>query len=185
MEIEVRAAGLNFRDVLVALGVVEQDHGGSLVLGGECAGVVTAVGPGVIGLAVGDAVVAVAPWSFARVVVAPAAFVVPIPAGLAFEDAATLPLAFMTALYALEHVGRLAAGERVLIHAAAGGVGLAAVQLAQRCGAEVIATAGSPRKRAVLAARGVRHVFDSRPRYARSPRGAASTWCSTRSRARR
>jgi NADPH:quinone reductase-like Zn-dependent oxidoreductase/acyl carrier protein len=81
---------------------------------------------------------------------------------MGMEDAATIPIVFLTAHYALNHLGRMQAGERVLIHAAAGGVGMAALQLAQRAGAEVFATAGSPEKRALLESLGVRHVMDSR-----------------------
>ncbi len=84
------------------------------------------------------------------------------PEAMTFDDAATIPITFLTALYALAKIGRLTAGERVLIHAAAGGVGMAAVQIAQRLGAEVYATAGSDRKRDLLRSLGVRHVFDSR-----------------------
>jgi NADPH:quinone reductase-like Zn-dependent oxidoreductase len=85
----------------------------------------------------------------------------PKPERLSFEEAATVPIAFFTAHYALSHLGRLAEGERVLIHAAAGGVGQAAVRIAQRVGAEIFATAGSPEKRAFLSSLGIEHVMDS------------------------
>ena len=81
---------------------------------------------------------------------------------LSFEEGATVPITFLTALYGLHHLGKMVKGSRVLIHAAAGGVGLAAVQLAQRAGAEVFATAGSPEKRRYLSSLGVKHVMDSR-----------------------
>ncbi|HEY1279363.1 MAG TPA: SDR family NAD(P)-dependent oxidoreductase [Acidimicrobiales bacterium] len=159
VEIRVHATGLNFKDVLNALGLYPGDPG---PLGGECAGVVVAVGDGVTDLEVGDAVVAVAPGSFRTHVTCSAALVGRKPATMTFAEAAGLLIPNITAEFALRHVGRLRAGERVLIHAAAGGVGLAAVALAQRCGAEVYATAGSEAKRAVLAALGVAHVYDSR-----------------------
>jgi NADPH:quinone reductase-like Zn-dependent oxidoreductase/acyl carrier protein len=85
-----------------------------------------------------------------------------VPRGLSVEEGATIPMVFLTAHYGLNHLARMKRGERVLIHAAAGGVGMAAVQLAQRAGAEIFATAGSPKKRAVLRAMGVPHVMDSR-----------------------
>ncbi len=163
VEIEVHAAGLNFLDVLAAMGLrPDVSAGDPIRLGGECAGVVTATGDGVDEFAVGDSVVALAAGAFRRFVLTPATFVVPKPDGLTFEEAATIPIAFMTAQYALEHLGRLTAGERVLIHSAAGGVGLAAVQIAQRIGAEIYATAGSTEKRAFLESLGIGHIFDSR-----------------------
>jgi len=159
VEIRVHAAGLNFKDVLNTLGMYPGEAG---PLGGECAGVITAVGPGVQGLQVGERVMAVAPGAFGDYVLARADFVLPLPRGLSFVQAAGFPIAFITAAYALEEIGRLRSGEKVLIHAAAGGVGLAALQIARRCGAEVYATAGSPEKRAYLRSLGVEHVFDSR-----------------------
>lgn len=162
VQIQISAVGLNFRDVLVALGLVPPVAEGSRRFGLECAGTVVARGEGVEGLAVGDAVVATAPGSFGAVVTAPASLVVRKPAHLSFEEAATIPIAFLTSYYALCHLGRLRRGERVLIHAAAGGVGQAAVQLARRAGAGIFATAGTPEKRAFLLEQGVHHVMDSR-----------------------
>ena len=159
MEISVRAAALNFKDVLNALDMYPGEAG---PLGSECAGTIVAVGPGVEGLRVGDHVAAIAAGCLATFVMARAELVVPKPAGLTFEQAASLPVAFITGAHALFTVGGLRRGERVLVHAAAGGVGLAAVRLAQRGGAEVLATAGSEEKRAFLRAQGVEHVFDSR-----------------------
>src|SRR5206468_8168896 len=95
-------------------------------------------------------------------IVTPAQLVAARPANLSDAEAATIPVAFLTAHYALHTLAGMKAGDRVLIHAAAGGVGLAAVQLAQRAGAEVLATAGSDEKRAYLRSLGVRHVMDSR-----------------------
>ena len=159
--IRVRATGLNFRDVLIAMDLYPgaTDVG---ALGGECAGDVVAVGPGVTRFAVGDAVMALAPGGFASTAIAHAELVLPKPAQRSYTEAATIPAAFMTAWHALYDLAHLAAGERVLIHAAAGGVGLAAVQLAQRVGAQIFATAGSPEKRAYLQSLGIEHVLDSR-----------------------
>ncbi len=159
LEIEVYAAGLNYRDVLNAMGVYPGDP---IPLGAECAGKIVRLGKDVEGYRVGDEVIAVAPSSFGRFVTTDASLVVPKPAHLDFEEAATIPITFLTAHYALNYLARMSRGERVLIHAAAGGVGLSAVQLAQRAGAEVFATAGNPEKRAFLQYIGVRHVMDSR-----------------------
>ncbi len=158
VQIEVRASGLNFRDVLNALGMYPGEAG---ALGVECSGVVIGVGPGVDGLSVGDAVMALAPGSFRRFVTLDARLVAPIPTGLSFEQAAAVPVVFLTAWYALHDLGNLHAGERLLVHAAAGGVGMAAVQLARWIGAEVYATA-SPSKWEVVRALGVAHVANSR-----------------------
>jgi acyl transferase domain-containing protein/NADPH:quinone reductase-like Zn-dependent oxidoreductase len=158
--IEVKAAGLNFRDVLTALG--EMPFPAGATLGGECSGVVTAVGERVEGLTTGDAVITFAAGSFASHVVADARLVSKMPPALSFEDGAGLPIVFLTAEYALKHLAQLRRGERILIHAAAGGVGLAAVQIARNLGAEIYATAGSDEKRDYLRSVGVRHVFDSR-----------------------
>jgi acyl transferase domain-containing protein/NADPH:quinone reductase-like Zn-dependent oxidoreductase/SAM-dependent methyltransferase len=159
VEIAVRATALNFADVMDALGV---RPGGAAAFGGECGGRIVAVGPGVTGLEPGDEVVAIAEGSYATHVTCPASLVAKKPAALALEQAVTLPIAFITARYSLEDVAGLRAGESVLIHAAAGGVGLAAVQVAHRIGATVFATAGSPRKRAYLKSLGVEDVFSSR-----------------------
>jgi myxalamid-type polyketide synthase MxaB len=162
IEIEVRAAGLNFSDVLKAMGLYPGLNGGPVPLGIECAGTVACVGEGVAGLRPGDEVIAVAPFSFASHTTTAAGAVVPKPAGLTFEEAATIPIAYLTAHYALHHLARLQPGERVLIHAGAGGVGQAGIQICQAAGAEVFATAGSPEKRDFLRSLGVPHVFDSR-----------------------
>jgi NADPH:quinone reductase-like Zn-dependent oxidoreductase/acyl carrier protein len=111
---------------------------------------------------VGDEVIAVANASFSSFTTADARAVVPKPPAFSFGQAATIPIAFLTAYYSLHHLAKLSRGERVLIHAAAGGVGLAAVQLAQHAGAEIFATAGSPEKRAYLKSMRVPHVLDSR-----------------------
>jgi len=162
VEIEVSAASLNFRDIMKVLGLYPLDGKDSTMLGDECSGRIAAVGEGVEGIKVGDEVIAIAPASFGSYVTTLAALTVPKPGGLTFEEAATLPIAFLTAYYALHHLGRIHSGERVLIQSAAGGVGLAALQIARDAGAEVFATAGSAEKREVLKFLGVRHIMDSR-----------------------
>ena len=163
VSIEVEVAGLNFKDVLTTLGLVPP-HAlqGPPVLGLECAGRVAALGPGVEGLQLGQAVVAVALGALASRVNTPAALVVPMPPATSAQDAATLPIVHLTAYYALHQLARLQPGERVLIHSAAGGVGQAAIQWAQHVGAEIYASAGSPAKRELLRHMGVQHVSDSR-----------------------
>lgn len=159
VEIQVRATGLNFRDVLNVLGMYPGDAG---PLGSECSGVVTTVGEGVTDLKVGDEVIALASNSFGSYVTISSVLAVLKPASLSFEEAATIPIAFLTADYALNALAKMKRGDRVLIHAAAGGVGMAAVQLAQRAGAEIFGTAGSVEKRALLKSLGVQHVTNSR-----------------------
>lgn len=162
VEIRIMAAGLNFSDVMKSLGLYPGLPEGPLSLGAECAGVVTRVGPGVDEWNTGDEVVAVAPGTFASHVVARAELVAAKPSRLSFEQAATVPIAFLTAAYALNHQARLEAGESVLIHSATGGVGLAAVQLARQIGARILATAGTDEKRGYLRRQGIDAVMDSR-----------------------
>ena len=159
IEIRVHATGLNFRDVLNALGMYPGNAG---ALGNECAGEVVAVGEGVQHVQVGDAVMAVAYGTFSSYVTTPAALAIRMPQTLSYEEAATIPITFLTAYYALHHLAKMKAGDRVLIHAAAGGVGVAAVQLARRAGAEIFGTAGSLAKRDFLASMGVHHQMHSR-----------------------
>ncbi|MFE4059802.1 type I polyketide synthase, partial [Streptomyces sp. NPDC059096] len=148
--IEVRAAGLNFRDVLNTLGMYP---GPAVLLGAEAAGVVTAVGADVTGFAPGDRVMGLVSGGFATHAVADARMVAPVPDGWTWTQAASVPVAFLTAYYGLRDLARLEAGESVLVHAAAGGVGMAAAQLARHWGADVYGTAGD-HKRALLRADG-------------------------------
>ncbi|MBV9875403.1 MAG: SDR family NAD(P)-dependent oxidoreductase [Verrucomicrobia bacterium] len=159
VEIEVIAAGLNFRDVLTTLSVVP---GNRERLGGECAGRVVSVGHGVTRFNIGDEVIAFALGGLASYVTVSADFVIRKPTSISLDRAAALPVAFLTALYAFRQVTTLQAGRKVLIHAATGGVGSAAVQLAKLAGAEIFGTAGTPEKRTLLKSWGVHHVFDSR-----------------------
>ena len=162
VQIEVTAAGLNFSDVLKAMEICPGVPKGIVPLGAECAGRVSAVGEGVTGLRVGDEVMAVAPSSMAAYATTTAELVARRPAGLGVEEAAAIPIAFLTAVYGLEYLAHLGPGDTVLIHSASGGVGLAALQVARRNGAEVFATAGTEEKRELLRGLGVRHVMDSR-----------------------
>ncbi|GGV87545.1 hypothetical protein GCM10010294_69570 [Streptomyces griseoloalbus] len=146
--IEVRAAGLNFRDVLNTLGMYP---GPAVLLGAEAAGVVTATGPGVTGLAPGDRVMGLVTGGFGTHAVADARMVAPVPDGWTFAQAASVPVAFLTAYYGLRDLAGLTAGESVLVHAAAGGVGMAAAQLARHWGAEVYGTAGDHKRRLLRA----------------------------------
>jgi NADPH:quinone reductase-like Zn-dependent oxidoreductase/acyl carrier protein len=161
VEIAVEISALNFRDVLVAMalypGASAADH-----IGGECAGTVVAVGEAVSRFAVGDAVIAMAPGALGSYAVTHEELVLPVPPGFTTEQAVTLPTVFLTTWHSLYDLAQLKAGERVLIHAGAGGIGLSAIQLAKRAGAEIFATAGSPAKRAFLESLGVHHVMDSR-----------------------
>ena len=160
------ATGVNYRDVMYALGRIPEEalEGGASGprLGLECAGVVSAVGEGVSALVPGDRVCCLAGGCYDAQVLAPESTVFPLPDSLDFAAAATIPVAHFTAYYALTELGRLQPGEWILIHGGAGGVGLAAIQLAQHIGATIIATAGSSQKRQFLTALGVHHVLDSR-----------------------
>lgn len=160
VEIKTQALGLNFRDVLIALGVYP---GGGEEFGLECAGEIVRLGSRVTRFQVGDRVMALADraGTFKEYVALHQDMVTPIPSTLSMSEAATVPTVFLTAYVGLIQLAQLSAGERVLIHSAAGGVGLAAVQLAQQVGAEVYATA-SPGKWDHLRSLGVRQVMNSR-----------------------
>ena len=150
VRVGVRAGGLNFRDVLIALGV----YPGEGVVGSEGAGVVLEVGEGVSDLVPGDRVMGLMPEAFGPVAVAERELVARVPEGWSFVQAAAVPSVFLTAYYALVDVAGLEGGESLLVHAGAGGVGMAALQIARYLGAEVFATA-SPGKAGVLAGLGV------------------------------
>ncbi|WP_307721173.1 SDR family NAD(P)-dependent oxidoreductase, partial [Streptomyces otsuchiensis] len=141
VRVEVRAAGVNFRDVLNVLGM----YPGEVLVGGEAAGVVVEAGPGVSRCAVGDRVMGFFDGAMGPVAVTDERLLAQLPHGWSFAEAAAVPIAFVTAYYGLVDLAGLSAGESVLVHAAAGGVGMAAVQLARHLGAEVYGTA-SPAK---------------------------------------
>ncbi|MCL2733177.1 MAG: SDR family NAD(P)-dependent oxidoreductase, partial [Actinomycetia bacterium] len=159
VRLAVRAAGMNFRDVMIALGM----YPGRAVIGSEAAGVVTEVGPGVTGFAVGDRVMGLIDGAMGPVAVTDHRLVVRIPEGWTFAQAAAAPVVFLTAYYALADLAGLRAGQRLLVHAATGGVGMAATQLARHLGAEVFGTA-SPPKWGVLREQGfdLAHMASSR-----------------------
>ncbi|MEU3170364.1 SDR family NAD(P)-dependent oxidoreductase [Streptosporangium sp. NPDC006930] len=150
VRVAIRAGGLNFRDVMITLGM----YPGQADLGADAAGVITEVGPGVVGLAPGDRVMGLIDACFGPYAVVDHRMVVPIPAGWSFAEAASVPAVFATAYYGLVDLADLKEGESVLVHAAAGGVGMAAVQLAAHLGAEVFGTV-SDGKRDALRALGV------------------------------
>lgn len=160
--IRVHAAGLNFRDVLKALGLYPAETADARMYGDEVAGDVVAVGEGVTHVKPGDRVFGLAVFGLATHTLARGADVLRLPPGVTLEEAATIPVVFMTAWHALHNVARLRSGDTVLVHSGAGGVGMAAIQIAHHLGAKVIASAGSPSKRAFLTSLGVEHVVDSR-----------------------
>ncbi|MGW2330263.1 SDR family NAD(P)-dependent oxidoreductase [Streptomyces sp. NPDC001700] len=164
--IEVRAAALNYADIMVSRGLVppmaETPDTGTPLLGLECAGVVIRVGAGVTDRAVGDRVMVAQSGSLTTQVRCRAGLTVPIPEGMPFTEAATIPTVFATVHYGLDYLARLRQGETILVHGAAGGVGLAALRYAEHVGATVIATAGTPAKRQLLRLLGYEHVLDSR-----------------------
>ncbi|MEV5510351.1 NADPH:quinone oxidoreductase family protein [Streptomyces orinoci] len=159
--IRVGAAGVNFADVMQTLGTYGGGPTAPYIAGFEAAGEIVAVGPEVANpLAVGTHVVGAGPGAFAQYMTMPAAGVLPVPAGWQDAEALGLVLNWATALAALRPLGGIRAGEAVLIHAAAGGVGQAAVRLARHYGARVIATA-SPAKHGTVKALGADVVLDS------------------------
>lgn len=166
VEVKTKAAGLNFRDIMYLMGLlpdeaVEKGFAGAS-LGLEFSGVITRVGADVKDYHPGESVMGFGSSCFASHVVTSAEAVAPMPESWTFEAAATVPTTFFTVYYALKHLADLQPGEKVLIHGAAGGVGIAAVQLAQHLGAEIFATAGSDEKRDFVRLLGADHVFDSR-----------------------
>ncbi|WP_344598953.1 type I polyketide synthase, partial [Streptomyces violaceusniger] len=138
IRVEMRAAGMNFRDVLNALGMYPGEAG---PLGGEGAGIVTEVGPGVTDLTPGDRVMGIFSGSFGPVAITDRRVVARVPEDWTFEQAASTPIVFLTAYYAMVDLGGLQPGQSVLVHSAAGGVGMATLQLARHLGAEVFGTA--------------------------------------------
>ena len=160
VEIEVKATGLNFKDCLIALGKVNQNK-----IGGECAGIISRVGANVKQLKVGDRVTSCVLDTFKTYVRALADCCIVIPDDHGFDEAASWPANFVTAWHALCEVGKLAAGESILIHSAAGGTGQAAIQVAQYLGAEIFATVGTSEKKEFLTKEyciPATHIFYSR-----------------------
>ncbi|SER92251.1 Acyl transferase domain-containing protein [Rhizobium sp. NFR03] len=164
--VEVAATGLNFRDVMWAMGLLPEealeDGFAGATIGMELSGHVVALGSEITDLSIGDPVMAMASAAFSTHAVVSRAGIARLPETVSPVAAATVPVAFLTAYYAMIELGRIRAGETILIHGAAGGVGLAALQVAKHAGAKVIATAGTREKRHFLTMLGADHVFDSR-----------------------
>lgn len=158
IEIEVKATGLNFRDLMVSLNLYPDD---CQFLGLECSGIVTKIGKKVRNFKIGDEVIAISSHSFSKYLTVNSLLGIPKPKCLSFEQATTIPVTFLTAYYTLSHLANLQPGEKILIHSAAGGVGLAAIQIAQEIGAEIFATA-SPTKWELLKSLGVNNIMNSR-----------------------
>lgn len=166
IEVEVKATGLNFRDVMYTLGLLSDEAvengfvGPSLGL--EFAGLVIRTGKQVTAFKPGDQVVGFGPASFSNRVLTKANAIAVIPNAISYAAAATIPSTFFTVYYALHYQARLQKGEKVLIHGAAGGVGIAAIQIARWLGAEIYATVGSDEKCDFLRLLGIEHIHDSR-----------------------
>ncbi|MGQ2917232.1 type I polyketide synthase [Rhizobium oryzihabitans] len=166
VSIKVAATGLNFRDVMWSMGLLPEealeDGFAGATIGMEMSGTVVAVGEGVTDLVPGDNVMGIASQALSTHITVARDGVTKTPPGIAPDAAATVPVAFLTAYYAMVELGRIREGDTILIHGAAGGVGLAALQIAKLYGAKVIATAGTVEKRRFLSLLGADHVFDSR-----------------------
>ena len=161
VRLRIAAAGLNYADLLVTAGKYQVKHQPPFVPGFEAAGIVEAVGPGVAEVQVGDRVMAIPDaGGFAEAAIVAADAVYPAPKGLDAAEAAGFPVAYGTSYLALVEQAKLCAGETLLVHGAAGGVGLTAVEIGKALGAEVVATAGGPDKCAVAKAHGADHVID-------------------------
>ena len=158
--VDVAASGLNFRDVLNVLGI----YPGQPALGAECTGTVRQVGRAVMDFQIGDPVAVVAPNTCCNPLIVPAELAVRIPSTLSLAEAATIPIAFLTAWYALEETADLCAGQRVLIHSAAGGVGHAAIQIARAREAEIFATASDAKQDYLRANLNLNFIYSSRNR---------------------
>ncbi|MGB0468442.1 MAG: SDR family NAD(P)-dependent oxidoreductase [Pontibacterium sp.] len=168
IEIEVIATGLNFRDIMYALGMlsdeaIENGFAGA-TMGLEFSGRILRTGKDVDNFSIGDEVVGFGSSCFSNRIITTPYAVAPMPAGLSFEGAATIPTTFLTVYYALHHLARLQPGEKVLIHGAAGGIGIAAIQIALWLGADIYATVGSKEKQEFLELIGIppERIYNSR-----------------------
>jgi thioester reductase-like protein len=165
VEVKIQAAAINFKDVAITTGLLDTDvdeNGLVANLGFECSGEIVRVGSNVRRFKVGDFVLGPGSGLFGNYAIMDSKILALKPAHLSFEAAATIPIAFLTAHYALHQLAKIKKGEKVLIHTATGGVGLAAIQLCRTAGAEVLATAGTPEKRDFLRSMGIEYVGDSR-----------------------
>ena len=168
VEVQIRASALNFKDIMIAMGLLSDAaiEGGLLGrrFGFECAGIISRVGPDVTHLRVGDEVMAIAASCFGGFAYPKACHVVEKPESIDWNEAASLPVVYVTAYFSLVHHCRLQVGEKVLIHAAAGGVGIAAINIAHAIGAEVYATVSTQDKRDYIIGLGVKpeNIMNSR-----------------------
>ncbi len=162
IEIQVKAGGINFRDVMKALGIYPGNPVDLKWFGDDFAGTVVRVGSNVKDIKAGDNVVGMAPYCFRSFVTVHRNMVFRKPDTMSFVEAATLPTVFLTTHYAINELARMEKGESILIHAGTGGVGQAAIQVAQHLGLTIFSTAGTPEKRQLLTDMGVDHVLDSR-----------------------
>ncbi|MFN8755149.1 MAG: polyketide synthase dehydratase domain-containing protein, partial [Burkholderiales bacterium] len=164
VRVRVQATGLNFRDVMFGMGLLDEDSIANgfagPTLGLEFSGVVEQVGKDVEDIKIGDSVLGFGPACFGSVVTTERACVSAMPADISYDGAATIPSAFFTSYYSLVRLARLGRGERVLIHGGAGGVGLAAIQVAKMLGAEIFVTVGTAEKLNLLRLLGVTHIYD-------------------------
>lgn len=166
VRVKVKYTGLNFRDVMWAMGLLPDEaleNGFSGAgLGIECSGTIDAIGEGVTDWNIGDEVLCFAPACFGSHVITSVNAVAKKPVTMSFAHAATIPVTFITAWYSIHYLARLRPGQRILIHGAAGGVGLAAIQIAAHLGLEVYATAGAAEKHNFLKQLGVTRLYSSR-----------------------
>ena len=161
VRIRIAAAGLNYADLLVTTGKYQVKHEPPFVPGFEAAGIVEAVGPQVTAFSPGDRVMAIPEAGcFAEAAILQAGQAYPAPKGLDAAEAAGFPIAYGTSYVALVEQAKLQAGETLLVHGAAGGVGLTAVEIGKALGTTVVATAGGPEKCAVARAHGADHAID-------------------------
>ena len=179
VRIRVKAAGINFADLMARVGLYPDAPKLPCVVGYEVSGTVDEVGEGVTGFAIGDRVFGMPRFGgYTDVVALPVAQVFKLPAAMTFEEAAALPVVYLTAYTMMIFNGGLRPGSSVLIHSAAGGVGVAAIQLAKTRGCTILGTA-SPSKHDFLRAQGCQHAIDSRGDYVaaarRRQRGAAES----------
>lgn len=164
--VETKAVGLNFRDLMYTMGLISDESvedgflGASL--GMEFSGIIKEKGFNVNQREIGERVLGFSPSSFSNEIKIKANNLLPIPDEWSYEQAASIPTVFFTAFYALTHLARLEEGETLLIHGAAGGVGIAAIQIASLVGANIIATVGSDEKKCFVQMLGVKHVYQSR-----------------------
>jgi len=168
VEIQVKASALNFRDIMIAMGLLTDAavEGGLFgrTFGLECAGVISVTGKNIKHLNVGDEVMATAPACIAGFAYPKGSHVVRKPKRISWSEAASLPVVYTTAYFSLVYHCRIKKGEKILIHAAAGGVGIAAIHIANAVGAKIYATVSSPKKRAYIESIGVKpeNIMDSR-----------------------